>query len=196
MSGAGAPLPTRANPPDSARLEVSGPVWEASNSSSGRGLEREQEALRLRRRPDPVGGGVVAEVLADRRLVEDHLDFAHRQVLGRADAGEHQQLRRVVGAAAEDHLALGAVLLDLPELRGRDPDRPVALEQDPVDLRVGHHGQVRPLHRRVQVGDGGAGAHPAALGHLVHPDPVLLGAVEVLVAGEAGFDAGLDERRR
>ena len=56
---------------------------------------------------------MVAEVLADRGLVEQHLDFAHRQVLGRADAGEHQQLRRVVGAAAEDHLALGAQLLRL-----------------------------------------------------------------------------------
>ena len=37
MSGAGAPLPTRAKPPDSARLEVSGPVWEASNSSTAAG---------------------------------------------------------------------------------------------------------------------------------------------------------------
>ncbi len=48
----------------------------------------------------------------------------------------------------------------------------------------------------VQEGDGRAGAHPAALGHLVHADTVLLGAVEVVVAVQAGFDGGLDEGRR
>ena len=189
--GAGA-RPGRSRPPRRSSRR-SGPVFDASNSSSAAGSSASQQALGSGRRPDAVGGGVVAEVLADRGLVEQHLDFAHRQVLGRADAGEHQQLRRVEGAAAEDHLALGAQLLRLAELARLDPDRAGALEEHPVDVHEGHHGQVRPLHRRVQVGDGGAGAHPVALGHLVHADPVLLGAVEVLVAGQPGFDAGLDE---
>ncbi len=109
--------------------------------------------------------------------------------------GEHQQLRRVVGAATEDHLALGAQLLQLAELARLDPDRTLALEEHAVDVHVGHHGQVGPLTRRVQVGDRGAGAHAAALGHLIHANAILLGAVEVLVAGQASFDPGLDEGR-
>ncbi len=161
-----------------------------------RRLQRRQQALGLGRGEDGVGGGMVAEVLAHRRLVEQQLDFAHRQVLGRADAGEHQQLRRVVGAAAEDDLALGAELLHLAELAGLDPDRAGALEEHAVDVHVGHHGQVWALSRRVQVGDGGARPHAAALGHLVHADAVLLGAVEVLVAGQARLHPGLDEGGR
>ncbi len=34
-------------------------------------------------------------------------------MVGRADAGEHQQLRRVEGAAGENDLALGTRMLDL-----------------------------------------------------------------------------------
>ena len=30
-----------------------------------------------------------------------------REFIGRTDAGEHQKLRRIVGAAGEDHLARG-----------------------------------------------------------------------------------------
>src|SRR5262249_50120038 len=41
-----------------------------------------------------------------------------------------------------------------------------------------------------------AGAHAAALGHLVHADAVLPGAVEVIVAGESRFGPRLDEGRR
>ena len=111
MSGAGAPAPTRAKPPASARFEANGPVCVASNSSSAAGSSASSRLSGSGVVHTSCVAGVVGEVLADRRLVEQHLDFAHRQVLGRADAGEHQQLRRVVGAAAEDHLALGAQLL-------------------------------------------------------------------------------------
>ena len=157
------------------------------------GLEREQQALGLGRRPHELRGGVIGQVLADRGLVEQQLDFAHRQVFGGSDAGEHEQLRRVVGAAAEDHLALGAQLLGLPELAGFDADRLGALEQHAAHVHVGHHGEVRPLGGRVQVGDGGARAHAAALGHLVHADAVLLVPVEVVVARHASLLAGVDE---
>ena len=159
------------------------------------GLEGQQQAHRLGRAPHPVGRRVVGEVLAHRGLVEQDVDLAQHQVLGRADAGEHQQLRRVVGAGAQDHLALGAELLDLPELGRDDADGAGALEQDAVRVHVRHHREVRPPHGRVQIGDRRAGAHPAAHRHLVGPEAVLFGAVEVFGAGEPELDAGLDERR-
>ena len=104
-------------------------------------------------------------------------------------------MRRVVGAAAKDHLALGAQLLHLAQARGLDANRSLALEEDAVDVHPRHHGEVLPLARRVQVGNGGAGSQAGALSQLVHANSVLLDAVEVLVAGQAGFDPGLDEPR-
>ena len=41
------------------------------------------------------------------------------QMIGGPDAGEHQQLRRVVRAAAQDHLAIGAALCVCPPRRTR-----------------------------------------------------------------------------
>ena len=114
MSGAGAPAPTRG---EAARL---GEVGGERAGLGGfvllqrRGLEREQQALGLGRSSTPACvAGWSERFSPDRRLVEHDLDFAHLQVFGRADAGEHQQLRGVVGAAAEDHLALGPELLGL-----------------------------------------------------------------------------------
>ena len=54
---------------------------------------------------------VVLQVLADRQVLA-HLDPERLEVLRRPDAREHQQHRRLVGAGGEDHLALGAQLLD------------------------------------------------------------------------------------
>ena len=48
---------------------------------------------------------VVLQVAADGRQVVDDVDAERSQVLGVADARQLQQLRRVEGAAAQDHLA-------------------------------------------------------------------------------------------
>ncbi len=147
-------------------------------------LQGKQQALRLGRRVDELRRRVVAEIGTHRGPVQKDLDFAHREVLGVPDTRQHQQLRRVVGTGGEDHLALGVELLRRAELGGFDTDGAVALEQDPVRLHVGHHVEVRPLGGRVEVGDRGRGPHPLPLGHLVHPDAVLLTVVEVVVASE------------
>ena len=70
MSGASAPSPTRAKPPASAKLEVKTPVLDGFELRQRGGVHRVEQAARLARGPDAVGAGVVAEVLADRRLVE------------------------------------------------------------------------------------------------------------------------------
>ena len=67
---------------------------------------------------------MVVQVVADRQ-VGDHVDAVLAQVAGRADAGQHQQLRRAEDAGAEDDLAVGPDRL--PPGRGDDlnPDRAV-----------------------------------------------------------------------
>ncbi len=49
---------------------------------------------------------MVLQIFADRQI-GDRLDADRAQMIGRADAGQHQQLRRIERAAAQDHLAIG-----------------------------------------------------------------------------------------
>ena len=51
---------------------------------------------------------VVLQIGADALHVGDHVDAVLPQQVGRADAGELQQLRRVERAAREDHFAVRA----------------------------------------------------------------------------------------
>ena len=129
---------------------------------------------------DDPGVQVILEVAADRGLVEPHVDAERGQLVGGADAGEHQQLRRLVGAGGEDDLAGGLQ-------RGRravddrlDAGRAGAVEQHAGDERHRDQRQVRALEHGVEVGDRGRAAHAVALRHLVAPDAVLLAGVEVV----------------
>ena len=94
---------------------------------------------------------MVGEVHADHRGLGDHRDLHELELLGAADAREHQQLRAVVRAAADDDLALGAVVGQLVEPQPLDADRARALEEELQRLHVRVDGEVRPVHRRVQV---------------------------------------------
>ena len=60
------------------------------------------------------------------------LDAVLAQMLRGPDAGEHQQLRRAVGAGAHDHLALGAALSTFTAALVLDTDGAIAVEHDPV----------------------------------------------------------------
>ena len=91
---------------------------------------------------------MVLQVAADTRQVGHHRHGQRAELVGRPDAGQHQQLRRVDGAAAEDDLAGGPRLADLAALAILDADRAVLLEQHPPRQRACLDGEVRPLHRR------------------------------------------------
>ena len=56
---------------------------------------------------DDVDIHVIVQVLADARQVVHHLDAVLAEMLGRADARQHQQLRRADGAGGDDDFALG-----------------------------------------------------------------------------------------
>ena len=142
-------------------------------------------------------GEVILQVLAHLLTVGDHGDPVLAQEGARPDPGELQELRRVDRSAAEDHLlagADGAKLAPLPILHAYGA---LALEQHAGGERVGLHMQVGALHGAVQVGDGGGHAGAVLLGHLIPAHPLLLGAVQVGAAGNAGlygrFDGGVGD---
>ena len=163
-----------------------------------RRLERQQQALRLGRRPDrrrspawslrfsPTAGW--SSSTSTSRIV---------RCSAGPDPGEHQQLRRVVGAAAEDHLALGAELLHLPELRGRRR-RPRACP------RTGPGGRACAASRSGSAAPSpGAGRRPRRCARIPPrwvtwyiPTPSCSAPLKSSLRGEAGLDARLDEGRR
>ena len=71
------------------------------------------------------GHRVVLQVVTDGQVLAD-LDPEEREILGRPDAGEHQQDGRLVGARGEDHLALGPDHLDVAVPGDLDADGPRA----------------------------------------------------------------------
>ena len=85
---------------------------------------------------------VVLQVLADARDIGDHVDAEPPQLLGIADPGQLEELRRCDRPAREDHLA-GPGLDSRAAVRVFDADRAVPLEQDPGDERAGLDAKVR-----------------------------------------------------
>ena len=136
---------------------------------------------------------MVAEVLAYAGGVLDDRDAVGTQVFRRAHAGEHQDVGRADGAAAQDdfvglgdeNLAAGFQL---------HADGPVAVEQYPMDVAVGLDGQVQAVAGFGQVAQ--VGAHPDAVGVVERrgADAVGIGVIVVPGFGKAGGDAGGVER--
>ena len=139
---------------------------------------------------------MVGQVGAYPRAVRDHPDVVIAQVVGRADAGQHQQLRAVDGAAAQDDLGIRPGDVLSAALQIAHPDRVPALDEHRGGERIGLDRQIRPVLGRMQVGVRRRAAPAVLLGDLIEADPVLVRAVEVLVSRAAGVDRGLDEGRR
>ena len=108
----------------------------------GRGVGRE-ECDRLRAVNDDPAGQVVLQVRADTHQVVARLHASGTQLVGIADARQHEQLRRVHRASADDDLAGGGHPLGhtggIPVLHasGTGP-----VEQNPLDVSPGEDGQV------------------------------------------------------
>ncbi len=135
---------------------------------------------------------MVGERLADRQVDRD-LDAVAAQLGGRADPREHQDLRRLDEAAAEDD-AVGPEPPRLPAgIPGFHPDRPTPVEEDPVDRRLGVELEVGPVADRSEVDDGGAGAPRAFEVAGEGPDAGGVGSVGVLADREATLESRLLE---
>ena len=153
---------------------------------AGRVLHAGDEARRI----------VVAQVLADARQGVLHRDAQRLQQRRRPDAGDLQELRAVHGAAAQDHFLVGAHLhrpAVAAALAVAHADGPLAVEHDLRRLGMRAHGEVRPLHRRMQVAARGAHA-PSVPDDALHvADAGLHRAVVVAVARDPHLHRALDE---
>ena len=139
---------------------------------------------------------MVAQVLADARQLVLDLDAQRFQQRHRADARDLQQLRRVHGAAAQDHLLARAYFhrrAIAAALVVAHADGALAFEHDRGGMGVGVHREVGALHRRMQVAAGGAAAEPILHDALDVADAGLLDAVVVAVAWDALLHRTLDE---
>ena len=112
------------------------------------------------------------------------------------DAGQLQELRRVIGAAGQDHL-LARTHVDgfaaAPAFGVAHADRALALEQKLGRMRVRAHGDVAALHRRVQERGRRAHAPPVVDGALRVGHAFLDGTVVVAVARNAEAHGACDE---
>src|SRR6516162_2438445 len=101
-------------------------------------------------------------------------------------------------SGGEDDLAIGIDALHRAAALIFDCDGAAAIEQEAPHQSLGDDLQVRALHRRAQIGTGGACPSPAAA-RLLAPADAVAGAgrqvVHVLAVLEADFLAGLDYRR-
>ena len=136
---------------------------------------------------------MVLEVLAHAGQVGDHRNAELPQLLGRADAGEHQQLRRGEGAGGEDRLALGHGHLLATAAAVADSARAAVADLDAEHLGPGDNAEVLATRCRSQICVSGAPAPAVALGHLGERGAVLLVTVVVGDARDAGLRAGVEE---
>src|SRR3989304_122502 len=81
-----------------------------------------------------------------------HPDADIGEMVSRADAGQHQDLGRVVGAARQQHLARRVDPDRFPAILVLDAYGPTFVEQSPVDQGSRVNGQVRPAARLSKIG--------------------------------------------
>src|SRR5262245_12554596 len=160
----------------------------------GERVRRAVERDRLLARKLDVSLDVVLQVLADAGQMLDDRDSERLEGVGVADPRQHQHLRRVDRAAAQDHLApyprIGVpAVLDI-----LDAGRAAPLEHNARDERARLYRDTPPPLRRAKIGARSTPA-PTLVGRHVHPtEAFLLVAVHVLGHGIAGLPSRLDER--
>src|SRR6476620_898129 len=117
---------------------------------------------------------------------------------GVADAGQHEQLRRLQSAAADDDLACRGHPLNLVAALIFSASGAAILEKDAPRRRSGDDMQVRTRHVRMDVGAGRATPLAVLLRHLVRTDTLLSVAVEIVGRGKLqllrSFKKILDKR--
>src|SRR6266404_8907243 len=90
---------------------------------------------------------VILQVLAHARQRAHHVDAVGGELMLRADARQHQQLRRVDRTRAQDHLAPRAHLVKDTAAPITHTDRPPPLEQYAGGEGVRARSEVGPAHR-------------------------------------------------
>ena len=94
-----------------------------------------------------VDAGVLHQVLADAGLVERNGNAKLSQFARGADAGAHQQRRRLQRAGGKHGLA-GTQFEAFAAAAHRDAHSPQAVEQNSLDMRIAHDREIGPLPHR------------------------------------------------
>ena len=141
---------------------------------------------------------MILQILSDRQI-DDRLDADRTQMIGRADAGEHQHLRRVERAAAQDHLARRRCARSTcPPFSYSTPVARLPCMDDARNQRAHLDRQIFPLHRRMQIADRGRAALAVADRILAPSEAHARRAVVVVGHRQArharGFDPGGEHR--
>src|SRR5690349_14472137 len=117
---------------------------------------------------------MVLQIAPDRGAISDDRNAKVPQELFRTDTREHQDLRRVDGATAQDDFRarLGTERFAPPAVF--NTRRPRALKVDALDERIGFDAQVGARTGWVEIGAGGAPAPAVRDRHLVGAESLLL----------------------
>src|SRR5205823_6846616 len=95
----------------------------------------ERDALRAA--GDDADLQVILQIIADAGGIQHDIDAVAFEQVGRPDAGELQQLRRIVGAARHQDFAAGPNVPQLAALPVFHAARAAAFEQDALSERIG-----------------------------------------------------------
>ena len=140
---------------------------------------------------------VVLEVAPDAGKVGQDIDAEVRELGGRSDARQQQELGAVDRATGQDHLA-GRVAIDAaapPAPSDLDADGAGPLEQDPGHEPAGPDREVRALAQdRMEVGARRTQAAASVDIPIERREPLLPVAIDVLGQGIAGLLGGFEER--
>jgi len=139
------------------------------------------------------GGNVILEILADPAQRHPHRDAVMAERVRIADAREHQKLRRVDDAAAQDHFALGMRGESRSALDEFDACGAASVEHDAAHKRIRLDCEIGSRQRRAQIGLGSAAAAAVLDRHLAGAEAFLLSAVEIRVRPVARRDTGRGE---
>ena len=138
--------------------------------------------------------GMVLKILADAGRIEDDFDAGLAQMRRRTNARQHQDLRRLQRAGAEDDFTAGAQLADSVILLVFDADGAAALEQNFSHARAAFDPQIiAPPDMGLKIGARRAPALAIFLSQLIDAEAFLILAVEIVAQGHLRLARGLDE---
>ena len=137
---------------------------------------------------------VIAQVAPDARQVPDHIDPVVPQRPRRPQSRQHEEMRRVHGARAHDHLAPGTGFETVAPALVGDAFGSVSACPHPMRQGIGLHREIVPAPRRIQVAARGAPAPPVADGGALRAEAFLPVSVAVRGTRVARLRARFDER--
>ena len=159
-----------------------------------RAAQRQRVRLGARVQHRDRHGRVVLQIRANSQALVSDRDAVALQLSCRADAREHQQLRRIHRARGKNHFCGRCEKPRLPRMPHTHAHGARTFEFDALDERFSEQRQIGARPHRVQKSARAAPAHAASPVQVEQAEAVLLSAVEILVSRVPGLHGGLHKR--